>query len=72
MDLTYFKEHIEEEIQGAIEYRTMAEECPEFADTFQSMANDEMHHATLLTNILHKQANDANELYQHFKEKMNG
>lgn len=62
MDLDYFRTQIEDELNGAADYKSKAEECPEFAETFKDMAKQELGHAKNLIEMVNKLAEDAHEL----------
>lgn len=53
--VSYLKEHIKDEIEGAKEYYTKAVECkakhPEMASKFYAMAEMEVEHANALTKM---------------------
>lgn len=72
MDLDYFRTQIEDELNGAADYKSKAEECPEFHDTFMSMAEQELGHAKNLMNMLKKQIEESEQIYKNYTERLNG
>lgn len=72
MDLVYLKIQIEDEINGYEDYKAKAEEYPEFADTFNDMAKQELGHAKNLMAMLKKQIDKGETIYKHYAEKLNG
>lgn len=72
MDLEYFRTQIEDELNGAADYKSKAEECPEFAETFNDMSQQELGHAKNLMNMLKKQIEESEQIYKNYAERLNG
>lgn len=70
MDLSYFKSQIEDEIHGYEDYKAKAEECPEFADTINDMAKQELGHAKNLLAMLKKHVDEGASIYKEFSERL--
>lgn len=72
MDLDYFRTQIEDELNSAADYKSKAEECPEFAETFNDMSQQELGHAKNLMNMLKKQIEESEQIYKNYAERLNG
>lgn len=70
MDLDYFRTQIEDEINGYNDYRAKAEECPEFAETFNDMSQQELGHAKKLMEMLKKKIDSMSDVYKHYSERI--
>lgn len=72
MDLDYFRTQIEDELNGAADYKAKAEECPEFAETFNDMSQQELGHAKKLMEMLKKRIEESEQIYKNYAERLNG
>ena len=70
MDINYLKDQIQDELNGYEDYLNKPETCPEFSDTFRSMAEQEMGHAKNLLNMLKKIADESVDLYKQYSERI--
>lgn len=70
MDINYLKDQIQDELNGYEDYLNKSETCPEFSDTFRSMAEQEMGHAKNLLNMLKKIADESVDLYKQYSERI--
>lgn len=70
MDLDYFRTQIEDELNGAADYKAKAEECPEFAETFNDMSQQELSHAKKLMEMLKKKIDSMSDVYKHYSERI--
>lgn len=70
MDLDYFRTQIEDELNGAADYKAKAEECPEFAETFNDMSQQGLGHAKKLMEMLKKRIDSMSDVYKHYSERI--
>lgn len=69
MDLNYLRNQIDDELSGAADYKSKAEECPEFAETFNDMSQQELGHAKKLMEML-KKIDLMSDVYKHYSERI--
>lgn len=70
MDLDYLRNQIDDELEGAQDYSAKAEECPDYAETFKDMSQQELGHAKKLMEMLKKKIDLMSDVYKHYSERI--